>query len=82
MTSQLLEKILQTLADVLGEDPAAIRPDSSPSTLKSWDSINHLNLVMALESDFGVAFSPDEVAQMDSVQAIADLVASKRSGQP
>ncbi len=66
-------------ADVLGEDQQAVRAETTPNDLESWDSFAQLNLVMALEDEFGVQFSPDDLDAMSSISAIAALVESRIS---
>jgi len=71
------EDVARVLADVLGVDPAALRPDSSPDTIEAWDSVQHLNAVIALEQAFDVRFTPEEIEDALTVRAIADIVARK-----
>jgi acyl carrier protein len=56
------ERALQDLMGTVLEVPAgSIGPDTSMDTVESWDSLRHLTLVLALESEFGVQI-PDEDA--------------------
>ena len=52
-------------------------PDSSPDNIESWDSLQHLNLVLALEQEFRTQFTPEEIEQLLSVELIAALVEEK-----
>jgi acyl carrier protein len=47
------------MAAVLGVGETELSDDSSPDTISSWDSLNHLSLVMAIESEFGIELTPD-----------------------
>ncbi|WP_340646694.1 phosphopantetheine-binding protein [Phenylobacterium sp.] len=60
----------QTLAAVLGVDPDAITEESSSDTLESWDSLRHMNLVLALEEEFGVSIPDEEAANITSYALI------------
>ena len=51
--------------------------DSTPDTVEAWDSINHLNLVMALEQEFGVQFEPEEIEQLLSVRLTLEMLEKK-----
>jgi acyl carrier protein len=51
-------------------DVAAARADSTAS----WDSLAHLRLLMAVEEEFDVSFSPDEITELDSVERIAEAI--------
>ena len=81
MKQSILPNHLQTLfADIFEVPVATIRPDSSPDTIETWDSIRHLNLVLALEQQFNVQFEPEEIVQLLSVELTADLLNEKLNG--
>jgi acyl carrier protein len=80
MSPQILERVRGIAADVLQMNPASLNAESSPQTVESWDSVQHLNLVLALEEQFGVQFEPDEMDGMKSIGAIARLLSGKAAG--
>ena len=47
---------------------------SSPDSIENWDSLHHMNLVLALEEEFDVEFSDEQVMKMDSVGEIIKLL--------
>jgi acyl carrier protein len=55
----------------------SILPDSSPETIESWDSLQHLNLVLALEQEYSVQFTPEEIETLVSPERIAALLGEK-----
>jgi acyl carrier protein len=71
------EKIRQTLGAVLGLSPEQIDDDTSPDNVAAWDSVTHLNLVLALEEAFGVSFTPEETLEMTSAKLIRLLLDEK-----
>jgi acyl carrier protein len=75
--STIYEQVRMMSADLFQVSPAQIKPESSPETLESWDSVQHLNLVLGLEQQFNVQFEPEEMDRMKTIGAISDLVASK-----
>jgi acyl carrier protein len=68
----------QVMATVLGVPVAEIGPDASQDTLKSWDSLKHMNLVLALEQAFGVQI-PDEDAADITSYALIKLVLQEQA---
>jgi acyl carrier protein len=64
-------------SDLFGVPAERIMADSSPQTLEAWDSIQHLNLVLAVEERFGVQLSPEEIEQMKNIGETAKLIESK-----
>ena len=70
-------RVQQIVADLFQQSPEKITPASSPDTIETWDSLQHLNLVLALEQEFGLQFTPEEIEQMLSVELIVDLLEEK-----
>jgi acyl carrier protein len=52
--------------------PEAIRRDSARQEFPTWDSLGHLNLMLALEDTFEITLSVEEIACLISVGAILD----------
>jgi acyl carrier protein len=77
MTNSVLVNIQRIAADLFDIPVEQVLPHSSPATIENWDSLHHLNLVLGLESEFSVQFSPEEIAKMQTVQTIALLVQNK-----
>jgi acyl carrier protein len=77
MNAQTFERVRGIAEDVLQVAPGSVTPESSPKSIESWDSVQHLNLVLALEEQFGIQFEPDEMDGMKDIGAIAALVESK-----
>ena len=72
----ILNRVREIAGDVL---EAPVTNDSTPESVESWDSVRHLNLMLALESEYGFELSPEEMDQAKSIGQIARIVASKRA---
>jgi acyl carrier protein len=60
----------QVMADVFGMDPDEIHEDASIDTVDAWDSLKHLNLVLALEERFGVSMTEQETVEILNYELI------------
>jgi acyl carrier protein len=65
------------LADVLAVPKEEISNDTTPDTIQTWDSLQHLNFVLAVEQAFNVNFKPEEVEQLTSVKAMIEMLENK-----
>ena len=72
-----VDKIRQLASDVFEIPVSEIQPESSPDTVATWDSLHHLNLVLALEQEFAIQFTPEEIEQLLSIELIDALIAEK-----
>lgn len=66
----LTERIRKIMGAVFGIDPTTIGDDATLGNIEQWDSLRHMNLVLALEDEFGVRFSDDQVEQLISFRLI------------
>ena len=57
-------KLKKVLADVFKIEVAAVNEATSVDTVERWDSLNHLNLILPLESEFGVSFSEEQSVEI------------------
>lgn len=63
-------RILTILSNIFNEPIENINNKSSPDTIGSWDSLSHMKLVIALEEEFNIEFSDDQIVDMISVELI------------
>lgn len=71
------DKLKQIFKELFKIEPGDFREDLDVNSVLGWDSMNHLNLVIALEESFNVSFSTEEVIQMTSVKAIIETLRGK-----
>ena len=57
-------KLRQVLADVLQIDLTSIDDDTSVDTVENWDSLRHLNLILAIEQEFDISFTEDQTVEV------------------
>jgi acyl carrier protein len=71
------EQVRQIIADTLFMSLEKIGADASQDSVRNWDSLQQLNLVLALEQTFNVRFKPEEFAAMTSVEKILEQLGLK-----
>jgi acyl carrier protein len=55
----------------------SINSETTKDNLSEWDSINHLNLIVELEDQLNIQFTPEEIESMKSVDILLDLIHKK-----
>lgn len=51
-----------------------IDENSSSDSVSTWDSLKHMNLIIALEQEFGVAFDEDTIPEIQSFSSISSAL--------
>ncbi len=72
------DAILDRLQDIfraeLDDDDLRISLDTRQADLKGWDSLAHVRLVSAIESEFDFQFNLSEIEEINSVRQFVDLI--------
>jgi acyl carrier protein len=69
-----VERLRELVALTFDLPVEAIAPETTQDTCAQWDSLAHLNLMLAVEDAFGLTLSVEEMAAMTSVAAILERV--------
>ena len=62
---------------VFDDDRIRVFETMSSKDVKGWDSLNHINLIVAIEKRFHVKFRTSEVVRLQNVGQLVDLVLAK-----
>lgn len=71
-----LDKLNEIFNNAFQED-VNLSLDSSKESLPDWDSINHLNLIVELESELNINLLPEEIETLTSVKKLIDVIKTK-----
>ena len=74
MPESVRNRVVQIVSAIFGVAVERIDDRTSPDTVETWDSMQHLQLVLALEQEFGLQFEVEEIEAMQRVGVIAELV--------
>ena len=78
-TQKVYQKVIVVISKTLLVEITDLNKNTSMNDLKNWDSLNHLNLIIALEEEFDLDFIDDEVIKMIDVHSIVDIITLKLS---
>jgi acyl carrier protein len=71
------ERLRRVFAETFQIDASAIPDDASIDTLDGWDSLRQLELMLAIELEFGVHFPADAMLDLTSADAIEAFLAER-----
>lgn len=64
------EKIIAIMAVIFEMENSKIPINASPGVVEKWDSLRHMNLITALEEEFGIRFPDDQIEELISIDLI------------
>jgi len=78
-------KVVLAASRVLGVSIDDLGSNASSETIEAWDSLKHMNLMLAVEQEFGIRFTDEQIVDNLSIEQIVDTVtklAPKAGGAP
>ena len=75
---QILKELTEILQDVFDDPHLVINSATNAEDIKEWDSVNHVNIVVAVESRFKVQFKTGEIEELKNVGELIEII-QKRS---
>jgi acyl carrier protein len=73
----ILSELQPVFDDVFGDESVQLSGDTTSDDIASWDSVAHVSLIIAAETQFGIMFDPDEIMAMENVGVLVSTIQSK-----
>ena len=66
--SEIYDRLTEIFRDFFDDDDIVISDETTSDDIEDWDSLEHINLIVAIEQEFGMKFSMGEVTGMKNVE--------------
>jgi len=63
--------------ELFAEDDIVLRPETSAADIDGWDSFNNLNIMVAVESRFGIKMNTQEIEGLKNIGDLVSLVLTR-----
>lgn len=80
-TTQIWSRVQDIFRAVFDKDELIVTRDTKGGDIDEWDSLSHINLVVAVEQEFNVKFALAEIQELKNVGDMVDLIAQKTSDE-
>ncbi len=74
---EAMERLTAIFRDVFDDDEIVLTETTSAKDIEDWDSLEHINLIAAVEKAFKMRFTMKEVSGMKNVGEMADIVCER-----
>ena len=75
--AEILSKVTELLSDVVEQPDLKLTESMTAEDVTDWDSTNHVRLIVAVESEFGIRFETSEIGSPETVGQLIDLIEKK-----
>ena len=70
------DKILTVISIIMEANINNLDEDTSSKNVENWDSLRHMNLIVAIEEEFKIELTDDEIVGMNSYKEIESVLKS------
>ena len=74
---EVFERLNGVFQDVFDDESITVNEATTAEDIDDWDSLEHINLIAAVEQEFGMKFSMGQVVTMKNVGEMADIIISQ-----
>jgi acyl carrier protein len=75
--TEIFNEVQNIFRDIFDEDDMVISNNTNSDDIEDWDSLNHINLVSAVEKELKIKFTLNELLGLKNVGAMVDLMTKK-----
>ena len=72
--TEIMAKLNEIFCDVFDDEDIVLTNETTADDIEDWDSLEQINLLVAIEKQFNIKFQLADVADLENVGAMADLV--------
>lgn len=74
---EIYSRLNEVFKDVFDDKNIVINDETTADDIEDWDSLEHINLIVAIENEFGVKFSMGETTSLKNVGEMVTLIKNK-----
>ena len=74
---EVFEKVNEIFRDNFDDESITVNDETTADDIEDWDSLEHINLIAAIENVFGMKFTMGEVVSMKNVGEMVDIILSR-----
>ena len=78
MSDDVDARLRKIFGELFPVDPAALDDETRRGELDGWDSLGHLDLVAALETEFSLLLDPDEALEIETFGDAKRMIAARQ----
>jgi acyl carrier protein len=72
-------QLTELFRDLFANEKIVLTPETNAKNIEGWDSFNHLSVIVAVETRFGIKMKTKELDQLKNIGDLVSIIQSKLS---
>ena len=73
---EVFERLTEVFRDVFDDEEIVLSDTTTSADIEDWDSFEHINLILAVENEFGIKIGMGKAVELKNVGELADTILS------
>lgn len=78
---EIYKELDEVFQDVFDDEDIHVEDSTTADDIEDWDSLEHINLVVAIENKFGIKFNMNEVTSLKNVGEMVDIIIERTKNE-
>jgi acyl carrier protein len=74
---QIYAQLTELFRELFADDAIVLSPETTADDIDGWDSFNHISIIVAVETRFGVKMHANEIERLNNVGDLVAAIAAK-----
>jgi len=74
---EILKTVNDIFIDVLDDENVVLTYETTANDVEEWDSLNHIQLVVAIEKQFGIRFTSQEIQSWNNIGELIGSISNR-----
>ena len=70
-------RVKKVMSSIFGIEESIINTETTFNNVETWDSLNHIKLILSLEEEFSIKFDDEDIIEMLSYNNICKKIMEK-----
>jgi acyl carrier protein len=76
-TAEIYRELTDLFQELFADDAIVLSPETTANDIEGWDSFNHISVIVAVETRFGIKMTTNEIEHLANVGALVTAIESK-----
>ncbi len=76
-SAEIYAQLTDLFREIFSDDDLVLKPETTASDIDGWDSFNHISIIVAVETRFGIKMETREIEGLNNIETLVQTIQKK-----